>query len=99
MKFIETIGRGLRFDEPDGRFELLETEPGAPSFFHGRKREPIPETPDRRTVSPSLRESRRRLEAAFLHEVNTDLILRSFRFCGAERTDFWRSARKPRLRR
>ena len=83
MKLIEMIGRGLRFDEPDGRFELLETEPGEPSFFHGRKRAPIIETPDERGIPRSLQESRRRLETAFLHEVNTDLILRDFRFCGS----------------
>ena len=64
MKALETIGRALRFDEPDGRFELLEAEPGEPSFFHGRKRSPVPETPDGRTVPKGLRESRRRLETA-----------------------------------
>lgn len=83
MKIIETIGRKLRFDEPDGRFELLEEEPGQPSFFHGRKRSPAPETPDLRPVPKSLGESRQRLEGAFFHEVNTDLILREFRFCGS----------------
>ena len=83
MKLFETIGRALRFDEPDGRFELLESEPGEPSFFHGRRRSPAPEMPDERVVSPSLKECRRRLETAFYHHVNTDLILRSFRFCGA----------------
>ena len=83
MKCIEHMGRRLRFDEPDGRFELLEREQGEPSFFHGRKRAPAPETPDLRLVPRSLRESRRRLEGAFFHEVNTDLILREFRFCGA----------------
>ena len=83
MKLFETIGRRLRFDEPDGRFELLETERGQPSFFHGRKRSPAPEIPDRRAVSPSLQENRRRLQTAFYSEVNTDLILRAFRFCGA----------------
>ena len=83
MKLIENIGRGLRFDEPDGRFELLEREPGEPSFFHGRKKSPPPETPDRRAICPSLKECRRRLEGAFFREVNTDLILREFRFCGS----------------
>ena len=83
MKALETIGRALRFDEPDGRFELLEAEPGEPSFFHGRKRSPVPETPDGRTVPKGLRESRRRLKTAFSAEVNTDLILRDFRFCGS----------------
>ncbi len=82
MKLFEMIGRGLRFDEPDGRFELLETEGGQPSFFHGRKTAPAPETPDGRAVPPSLRESRRRLEEDFFTEVNTDLVLREFRFCG-----------------
>ena len=85
MKLFETIGRGLRFDEPDGRFELLETEPGEPSFFHGKKRSPVPEMPDDRTVSPRLKESRRRLEAAFFQGMNTDLVLRSFRLCGSVR--------------
>ena len=83
MKLFETIGRGLRFDEPDGRFELLETEPGQPSFFHGRKRSEPPETPDMRAVPGRLKESRRRLEEAFFHESNPDLILREFRFCGS----------------
>ena len=83
MKLIDTIGRALRFDEPDGRFELLETEQGEPSFFHGRNRSPAPETPDTRPVPKSLRESRRRLESAFSAEVNRDLILRDFRFCGS----------------
>jgi len=83
MKLIDTIGRALRFDEPDGRFELLETERGEPSFFHGRNRSPAPETPDTRPVPKSLRESRRRLEAAFSAEVNRDLIVRDFRFCGS----------------
>ena len=83
MKLLDTIGRSLRFDEPDGRFELLETEPGEPSFFHGRNTSPAPETPDERTVSPSLKECRQRLEGAFYGDVNTDLILREFRFCGA----------------
>ena len=32
MKILDTIGRKLRFDEPDGRFELLETERGEPSL-------------------------------------------------------------------
>ena len=82
MKIIDTIGRLLRFDQPDGRFELLETEGGEPSFFHGRKRPPAPETPDERTVSPHLGEARRRLETAFSAAVNPDLILRAFRFCG-----------------
>ena len=72
----------MRFDEPDGRFELLETEGGAPSFFHGRKGAPAPEMPDERGIDPHLKESRRRLAAAFFTEVNTDLIQRSFRFCG-----------------
>ena len=83
MKILDTIGRALRFDEPDGRFELLERLPGEPSLFHGQKRIPIPETPDGRGVPKSLRESRRRLKAAFSAEVNTDLILRDFRFCGS----------------
>ncbi len=83
MKIMETIGRRLRFDEPDGRFELLETEHGQPSFFHGQKRTPAPEPPDERPVSPHLKENRRRLESAFFREVNTDLILRDFRFCGS----------------
>ena len=83
MKLIDTIGRALRFDEPDGRFELLETERGEPSFFHGRKRSPAPEMPDTRPVPKSLRESRRRLETAFSAEVNRDLIVRDFRFCGS----------------
>ncbi len=83
MKLFETIGRGLRFDEPDGRFELLETEPGQPSFFHGRKRSEPPETPDMRAVPGRLKESRQRLEEAFFHESNPDLILREFRFCGS----------------
>ena len=72
----------MRFDEPDGRFELLETEGGAPSFFHGWKGAPAPEMPDERGIDPHLKESRRRLAAAFFTEVNTDLIQRSFRFCG-----------------
>ena len=72
----------MRFDEPDGRFELLETEGGAPSFFHGRKGAPAPEMPDERGIDPHLKESRRRLAAAFFTEVNTDLVQRSFRFCG-----------------
>ena len=83
MKLFETVTRKLRFDEPDGRFELLETESGAPSFFHGRTSAPAPETPDERTVPPKLKESRRRLESAFFSDVNTDLILRDFRFCGS----------------
>ena len=83
MKLIEMIGRGLRFDEPDGRFELLETERGQPSFFHGHRSGPTPQTPDQRAVPKSLKESRRRLEAAFFVHVNTDLVLREFRFCGA----------------
>lgn len=82
MKIIETIGRRLRFDEPDGRFELLETESKEPSFFHGEKRPPVPETPDERTVPVRLKESRRRLIEAFFSQMNPDLILRSFRFCG-----------------
>ena len=69
MKSIRSLGRSLRFDEPDGRFELLETERGEPSFFHGRKRPPAPEMPDRRDVPPGLKESRRRLEADFYGEV------------------------------
>ena len=80
---IESIGRALRFDEPDGRFELLETESGAPSFFHGRRTTSAPETPDGRAVPTHLSESRRRLTEAFFTDVNTDLILREFRFCGA----------------
>ena len=83
MKLIENIRRTLRFDEPDGRFELLEMEPGEPSFFRGRKRSPEPEIPDLRTVPKSLKESRRRLEETFFHEVNSDLILREFRFFGS----------------
>ena len=83
MKIWDTIGRKLRFDEPDGRFELLEAERGAPSFFHGRKTGPAPEPPDDRAVPTRLKEARRRLEAAFFGEVNPDLILRDFRFCGA----------------
>ena len=58
MKIIDTIGRALRFDEPDGRFELLETERGEPSFFHGENPGPTPRTTDRRTVPGSLKESR-----------------------------------------
>lgn len=80
---IDSIGRALRFDEPDGRFELLETESGAPSFFQGRRTPPPPETPDERSVPTRLSESRRRLREAFFTDVNTDLILREFRFCGA----------------
>ena len=83
MKIIDTIGRALRFDEPDGRFELLETERGEPSFFHGENPGPTPRTTDRRTVPGSLKESRRRLEGAFFGETNTDLIRRDFRFCGS----------------
>ena len=83
MKILDTIGRKLRFDEPDGRFELLETERGEPSFFHGQKTRSTPQTPDYRAVPNSLKESRRRLEGAFFGEINTDLILRDFRFCGA----------------
>ena len=83
MKILDTIGRRLRFDEPDGRFELLETEHGQPSFFHGQKSGPVPEIPDERTVPKSLQESRRRLEDAFFSDANTDLILRDFRFCGS----------------
>ena len=83
MKRIQTIGRSLRFDEPDGRFELLDTERGEPSFFRGQKRRPVPETPDQRGVPKSLQEGRRRLESAFRREVNTDLVLRDFRFCGS----------------
>lgn len=82
MKIINTIGRALRFDQPDGRFELLEREPGEPSFFHGQTRPPVPQPLDERPVPRRLRESRRRLEGAFFHQVNTDLILRPFRFCG-----------------
>ncbi len=83
MKLLRYIGRRLRFDEPDGRFELLETERGEPSFFHGQRAVPRPETPDERPIPKRLSESRRRLEASFLGDVNTDLILRSFRFCGS----------------
>ena len=83
MKIIHTLGRALRFDEPDGRFELLEMERGEPSFFHGQKQAQAPETPDGRSVPKSLRESRRRLETAFSTQVNTDLIFRDFRFCGS----------------
>ena len=83
MKLFETIGRKLRFDEPDGRFELLETEAGQPSFFHGQNQPPVPEMRDERPVPRRLKESRRRLAAAFFTEVNTDLILRAFRFCGS----------------
>ena len=83
MKILDTIGRALRFDEPDGRFELLETERGEPSFFHGRNQPPKGETPDERSVPGSLREGRRRLGAAFLGDVNKDLVLRAFRFCGS----------------
>ena len=82
MKILETMGRILRFDEPDGRFELLETEHGAPSFFHGKKAISDPALPDDRDIPKSLEESRRRLESAFFGDVNTDLILREFRFCG-----------------
>ena len=83
MKLFETIGRKLRFDEPDGRFELLETEAGQPSFFHGQNQPPVPEMRDERPVPRRLKESQRRLAAAFFTEVNTDLILRAFRFCGS----------------
>ena len=83
MKLLETIGRALRFDEPDGRFELLETERGEPSFFHGQKPAFEGKTPDPRPVPRSLRESRRRLEGAFFADVNRDLVLRAFRFCGS----------------
>ena len=83
MKIIDTIGRALRFDEPDGRFELLETERGQPSFFHGRARPPVQETPDGRGVPGRLQESRSRLQTAFSAHINTDLILREFRFCGS----------------
>ena len=83
MKILDTIWRGLRFCEPDGRFELLETEPGAPSFFHGRKAPQERELPDERPVDPRLKESRRRLLSAFKGQVNRDLVLRAFRFCGA----------------
>ncbi len=82
MKILDTIWRGLRFCEPDGRFELLETEPGAPSFFHGRKAPQERELPDERPVDPRLKESRRRLLSAFKGQVNRDLVLRAFRFCG-----------------
>ena len=82
MKLLDTIGRALRFDEPDGRFELLETEQGEPSFFHGKRSAFEGETPDLRPVPGRLQESRRRLEGAFFADVNTDLILREFRFCG-----------------
>jgi len=78
----KSIWRRLRFDEPDGRFELLETERGAPSFFHGRRSAPAPEPPDERGIDPRLKESRRQLQTAFFAEVNKDLILRAFRFCG-----------------
>ena len=36
-----------------------------------------------RAVPGRLKESRRRLEEAFFHESNPDLILREFRFCGS----------------
>ena len=50
MKIIHTLGRALRFDEPDGRFELLEMERGEPSFFHGQKQAQAPNIPDGRSA-------------------------------------------------
>lgn len=76
------MAQKLGFDTPDGRFELLETEAGAPSFFHGRSRQKAPQYPDERRVERRLKGNKDRLTSAFMGQINPDLILRDFLFCG-----------------
>lgn len=73
----------LRFDKPDGQFELLETEAGSPSFFHGQPPLRASTMPDERLVDQSLWENQRRLITDFRATVNPDLIMRPFLFCGS----------------
>lgn len=75
--FLDRLG----FDAPYERFELPETEPGQPGFFTARHEEKHREE-SRGRVSPRLEKNRRALERAFVREVNPDLCLRPFTFCG-----------------
>lgn len=75
--FLDKLG----FDAPYERFELLETEPGQPGFFTARHEEKHREESWGR-VSSRLEKNRRVLERAFVGEVNPDLCLRPFTFCG-----------------
>ena len=74
----------FQFDEPYRRFELLETEPRrTPSFFARRKERRARMARDRGTIEKSLRANRAWIEDRFHTEINTDVILRSFRLGGA----------------
>lgn len=85
MKRESRFKKWLRFDEPDDSFELLETEGGAPGFFHGRRARPKPKEQENRSVSTDLEENKNRLKREFRGDINTDLILRSFVFASGER--------------
>lgn len=74
------IMKRLRFDEPDDRFELLESEHGSkPETFTGRQ-EPQSGTPHgAECISASIDESEQRLREAFHSEINTDVVFRNFK--------------------
>lgn len=73
----------LQFDEPYRRFELLETEPeGTPSFFARRKERRAKIGRDRGTIEKSLRANSAWIRIRFHTDVNTDVILRSFKLGG-----------------
>ena len=68
----------LRFDEPDGAYELLETEVG-----YAVKADRDAETdPAGARIPTDVREVAERFDAAFRTEINHDLIRRHFRIGG-----------------
>ncbi len=69
---------------PDGEYELLETERGEPGFWGGWRERPRERKPDDAPdeIADTLKRNRARLMQELRGEINSDLILRSFRIGG-----------------
>lgn len=67
------------FDKPYSEFELLETEHGEPSYFSNMKDKKPPSEHETGSASTSVSENLERLKKEFRGDINSDLILRSFK--------------------
>ncbi len=84
MRWMERMFSALRFFEKPAPFELLEREKGKPGFWSG-----WPETEQKAgdaqkedRMPATLKGCEAKVKKEFFSDINSDAILRHFRFCG-----------------
>lgn len=84
MEWMKKMMSKLRFCDEPAPFELLELEKGEPGYWGEMPKEKKPDkkNADGESIPAALADFERKIKKEFLCDINSDVTLRPFRFCG-----------------